>query len=71
MLSQSIHIIRIFHTFLVIVWFGAQKSMLGMTMEQSSGRGGIGIHKRLKISRAHAHAGSSPAVRTIISLINQ
>lgn len=35
-------------------------------MTRCRGRGGIGIHKRLKISRAHAHAGSSPAVRTIL-----
>ena len=36
------------------------------------GRGGIGIHKRLKISRAHAHAGSSPAVRTnLVEPINE
>ena len=33
-----------------------------------SGRGRIGIHKRLKISRANAHAGSSPAVRTKIAM---
>ncbi len=40
------------------------KSLRAWLISPDCGRGGIGIHNRLKICRSQDHAGSSPAVRT-------